>query len=288
MRNDNPLLDFTGLPRFAELRPAHVTPALGQLLAEARAAVASAERAGPVWEEFVTPLEDANERVGRAWGQIAHLHAVLDSPELRAAYNENLPKITQYWTELGQNQALFEKYRALRAAADFAALSSARQRIVENALRDFRLGGAELPADKKPRYAQIQDELARLAAKFSENLLDATNAWTLVIEDEKRLAGIPADVLQAARLQDGRGWKFTLHMPSYLPVMQYAEDRSLREEMYRASSTRASEFGNPAIDNTPLIARILPLRHEAARLLGYANYADVSLVPKMADSPSQV
>ena len=288
MRNDNPLLDFTGLPRFAELRPAHVTPALGQLLAEARAAVASAERAGPVWEEFVTPLEDANERVGRAWGQIAHLHAVLDSPELRAAYNENLPKITQYWTELGQNQALFEKYRALRAAADFAALSSARQRIVENALRDFRLGGAELPADKKPRYAQIQDELARLAAKFSENLLDATNAWTLVIEDEKRLAGIPADVLQAARLQDGRGWKFTLHMPSYLPVMQYAEDRSLREEMYRASSTRASEFGNPAIDNTPLIARILPLRHEAARLLGYANYADVSLVPKMADSSSQV
>jgi len=288
LRNDNPLLDFTGLPRFAELRPAHVTPALGQLLAEARAAVASAERAGPVWEEFVTPLEDANERVGRAWGQIAHLHAVLDSPELRAAYNENLPKITQYWTELGQNQALFEKYRALRAAADFAALSSARQRIVENALRDFRLGGAELPADKKPRYAQIQDELARLAAKFSENLLDATNAWTLVIEDEKRLAGIPADVLQAARLQDGRGWKFTLHMPSYLPVMQYAEDRSLREEMYRASSTRASEFGNPAIDNTPLIARILPLRHEAARLLGYANYADVSLVPKMADSPSQV
>ncbi|HEX9182852.1 MAG TPA: M3 family metallopeptidase [Burkholderiales bacterium] len=286
--SNNPLLDFSGLPRFAELKPAHVAPAIDQLLDEARAAVAHAEGARPVWHEFVTPLEDANERLGRAWGQVAHLHAVMDSPELRAAYNENLPKVTQYWTELGQNQALFEKYRALRDSPDFAALSPARQRIVENALRDFRLGGAELPAAKKPRYAQIQDELARLSAKFSENLLDATNAWTVVIEDEKRVAGIPPDVLEAARLADGRGWKFTLHMPSYLPVMQYAEDRLLREEMYRASSTRASEFGNPEIDNTPLIARILPLRHEAARLLGYASYADVSLVPKMADSPSQV
>jgi oligopeptidase A len=286
--SNNPLLDFTGLPRFAELKPVHVTPAIDTLLAQARAAVTLAERARPAWEEFVTPLEDANERLGRAWGQVAHLHAVLDSPELRTVYNENLPKVTQYWTELGQNQALFDKYRALRASAAFAALAPARQRIVENALRDFRLGGAELAAEKKPRYAQIQEELARLAAKFSENLLDATNAWTLVIEDASRLAGIPADVLQAARQEDGRGWKFTLHMPSYLPVMQYADDRALREEMYRASATRAAEFGKPEIDNTPLIARILALRHEAARLLGYASYADVSLVPKMADSPSQV
>jgi oligopeptidase A len=282
------LLDFTGLPRFAELKAFHVTPAIDMLLAQARTAVALAERARPAWEAFVTPLEDANERLGRAWGQVAHLHAVLDSPELRAAYNENLPKVTQYWTELGQNEALFDKYRALRTSAEFAALAPARQRIVENALRDFRLGGAELPAEKKPRYAQIQDELARLASKFSENLLDATNAWTLVVEDETRLAGIPPDVLQAARQEDGRGWKFTLHMPSYLPVMQYVQDRALREEMYRASATRASEFGKPEIDNTPLIARILTLRHEAARLLGYASYADVSLVPKMADSPTQV
>jgi oligopeptidase A len=284
----NPLLDFSGLPRFAELKPAHVTPAIDSLLAEARAAVAHAEQARPVWDEFIAPLEDANERLGRAWDQVAHLHAVLDSPEQRAAYNENLPKVTQYWTALGQNQALFEKYRALRASAQFAGLTPARQRIVENALRDFRLGGAELPADKKPRYAQIQEELARLSAKFSENLLDATNAHSVVIEDEKRVAGIPQDVLQAARQEGARGWKFTLHMPSYLPVMQYAEDRALREEMYRASATRAAEFGKPELDNAPLIARILPLRHEAARLLGYASYADVSLVPKMADSPSQV
>ena len=286
----NPLLDFSGLPRFAELKPAHVAPAIDALLAEARAAVARAEQAQPAWDEFVTPLEDANERLGRAWGQVAHLHAVLDSPALRAAYNENLPKVTQYWTELGQNLALFEKYRALRASSGFPGLSPARQRIVENALRDFRLGGAELPADRKPRYAQIQEELAGLGAKFSENLLDATNAWTLEVEDkdEARLAGIPADALQAARVEGRRAWKFTLHMPSYLPVMQYAQDRALREETYRASATRAAEFGKAELDNTPLIARMLPLRHEAARLLGYASYAEVSLVAKMADSPSQV
>ncbi len=284
----NPLLDFSDLPRFAEITPAHVAPACDALLAEARAAVARAEQAQPVWDEFVTPLEDANERLGRAWGQVAHLHAVLDSPELRAAYNQNLPKVTQFWTELGQNLALFEKYRALRASKEFAALTPARQRIVENALRDFRLGGAELPADRKPRYAQIQDELAQLAAKFSENLLDATNGFSILVESDQRVAGIPQDALEAARQEGGRGWKFTLHMPSYLPVMQYAEDRVLREDLYHASATRAAEFGKPELDNTPLIARILPLRAETASLLGYPSYADVSLVPKMADSPAQV
>ncbi|MDH4175333.1 MAG: M3 family metallopeptidase, partial [Betaproteobacteria bacterium] len=214
--------------------------------------------------------------------------AVLDSAELRAAYNENLPKLTQFWTELGHNEALFAKYRALRAAPEFSALTPARQRIVDNALRDFRLGGAELPASAKPRYAQIQDELAGLGAKFSENLLDATNAFSQVIEDEARLAGLPADIVQAAKRDGEPGWKFTLHMPSYLPVMQYAEDRALREAMYRASATRAAEFGNPGLDNTPLIARILPLRREAAQMLGYPSYAELSLVPKMAESPAQV
>jgi oligopeptidase A len=213
---------------------------------------------------------------------------VLDGPELRAAYNENQPKMTQFWTALGQNEALFAKYRALRDAPQFAALSAARRRIVEHALRDFRLGGAELPAADKPRYAQIQEELAQIGTKFSENLLDATNGWTLEVEDETRLAGIPQDVRDAAWQDGARKWKLTLHMPSYLPVMQYAEDRALRESMYRASATRASEFGRPELDNTPLIARILPLRREAARLLGYGSYADMSLVPKMADSPAQV
>jgi oligopeptidase A len=263
-----------------------------QLLDEARAAMRRAEDVPATWESFVEPLEDANERVGRAWGQVAHLHAVLDTPPLREAYNAALPAVTQYWTELGQNLRLFEKYRALRAAPEFAQLTAARQKVVENALRDFRLSGAELPAEKKPRFAAIQEELARLEAKFSENVLDATNAWTITLEDEPRLKGIPADVLEPAReaaAKDGkRGWKFTLQAPSYLPLMQYAEDRALREQMYRANATRASEFGKPELDNTPLIAKILALREENAHLLGYANYADVSLVPKMAETPAQV
>jgi len=294
---DNPLLDFTGLPRFAEIRPEHIAPAVDALLAQARAAVSAAEDAAPTWEAFVSPQEDAHERLGRAWGQVSHLHGVMDTPPLREAYNANLPKISQYWTELGQNLRLFAKYRELKDSAAFAQLGAARQRVVENALRDFQLSGAELDAAKKPRFAAIQEELAKLGAKFSENLLDATNAWSIVIEDEKRLAGIPEDVLHAAkelaekdstRRESGTGWKFTLHMPSYFPVLQYAEDRELRHTLYRASATRASEFGNPEWDNTPLISRILELRRESARLLGYASHAEVSLVPKMAQSPAQV
>ena len=237
----NPLLDFSALPRYDEIEPAHVAPAIDRLLAEARDAVKRAEQANATWEAFVEPLDDANERLARAWGQVAHLHAVLDSPGLRAAYNESLPTVTQYWTALGQNLALFEKYRALRESSEYAALSPARRRIVDHALRDFRLGGAELAVAQKTRFARVQEELATLAAKFSENVLDATNAFSVVLEDERRLAGIPADVLAAAReaaLKDGGNgkprWKFTLHMPSWLPVMQYAEDRALRETMYRA------------------------------------------------------
>jgi len=288
----NPLLDFSGLPRFAEIRPEHVSPAVEALLEQARAAVAVAEAAAPAWESFVSPLEDAHERLGRAWGQVSHLHGVMDTPPLREAYNANLPKITQYWTELGQNLKLFARYRELQDSPAYAGLTAARRRVVANALRDFRLSGAELDAAKKPRFAAIQEELAKLGAKFSENLLDATNAWSIVIEDEKRLAGIPEDVLQAAREAAGKdqkaGWKFTLHMPSYFPVLQYADDRELRETLYRASATRASEFGKPEWDNTPLISRILELRRESAQLLGYASHAEVSLVPKMAQSPAQV
>ena len=288
----NPLLDFSGLPRFAEIRPEHVASALDRLLEDGRATVESALGASLDWESFVGPMEDANERIGRAWGQVSHLHAVMDSPDLRMAYNAMLPKLTQYWTELGQNQALFEKYKALASSAQFKSLSRARQRIVENALRDFRLGGAELPAQKKKRYAEVQEELAKLSAKFSENLLDATNAFSIVV-DASRIAGLPEDVLAAAKeaaSKDGKphGWKFTLHAPSYMPVMQYADDRQLRETMYRESATRASEFGKPEWDNTALIARIVELRREIAQLLGYKNFAEVSLVPKMAQSPDQV
>lgn len=288
----NPLLDFSGLPRFDEIRPEHVAPAIDALITEARAAIERAARAEASWEAFVQPLDDANERLGRAWGQVAHLHAVLDSAELRAAYNENLPKVTRYWTDLGQDERLFARYRALREAPGFAACGRERRKVVENALRDFLLGGAELPDAKKTRFAAIQQQLAGLSAKFSENLLDATNAGSILVREEARLAGLPADAVVAAReaaAKDGaEGWKFTLHMPSWLPAMQYAEDRPLRETLYRQSVTRASEFGRPEWDNTPLIAQIVRLRAEAAALLGYRSHAEVSLVPKMARTPDEV
>ena len=262
-----------------------------QLLADARAAMRGAEKAPATWQDFVRPLEDASERLSRAWGQVEHLHAVLDSPPLRDAYNASLPKVTQFWTELGQNQRLYEKYRELKAAPEYARLTPARRKLVENALRDFRLGGAELPAELKPRYAAIQEELASLSAKFSENVLDATNAFSIFV-DETRISGIPADSLAAAKEaaeKDGKqGWKFNLQMPSYFPVLQYADDRALRETLYREGVTRASEFGTPERDNTPLIERILNLRKEDSALLGYPNYAEVSLVPKMAQTPWQV
>ncbi|MGH2567990.1 MAG: M3 family metallopeptidase, partial [Bacteroidota bacterium] len=220
-----------------------------------------------------------------------HLHAVLDSPELREAYNANLPKLTEFWTELGLNQALFEKYRELKASAEFASLSPARKRIIENALRDFRLSGAELPQERKARFAEIDQELSKLGSKFSDNLLDATKAFSIVV-DEKRIRGIPGDVLAAAReaaQKSGKlGWKFTLLAPSYGPVMKYADDRALRETLYKESATRASELGKQEWDNTLNIARIVVLRKEQAELLGYRNYAEVSLVPKMAQSTAQV
>ncbi|WP_041433241.1 M3 family metallopeptidase [Thiobacillus denitrificans] len=293
-KGSNPLLDFSGLPRFAEFKPEYVTPAVDALLAECRAAVARAEAADTPaeWDAFVAPLEDANEKLGRAWGQASHLHSVMDSPELREVYNANLPKITVYYAELGQNEALYAKYKALAASPAFAALSPARRKVVDNELRGFRLGGAELPADKKARFMQVQEELAQLSTKFEENLLDATNDYALIIDEKGELAGIPDDVLEAARAAaeaaGTTGWKFTLHMPSYLPVMQYADSRELRQILYRAYVTRASEFGKPELDNTPLIARILKLRRESAELLGFKSYAEESLEAKMAESPREV
>jgi len=290
----NPLLDFSGLPRFADIRPEHVTPAVDQLLAECRAAVehAVADTTEADWQHFVAPLDDANEKLGRAWGQVSHLHSVMDTPEMREAYNANLPKITLYFAELGQHEGLFRKFKALKARPDYAALSDARKKIVDNELRDFRLGGAELPDDKKARFLDLQEELAKLSAKFEENLLDATNDYALIIDDKDELAGIPEDVLETARAAaeaaGTSGWKFTLQMPSYLPVMQYADSRELRQILYRAYVTRASEFGKPELDNTPLIAAILKLRREAAQMLGFNSYAEVSLAPKMADKPAEV
>ena len=292
--SSNPLLDFSGLPRFSEIRPDHVAPAIDQLLAGAEAAVAEAETVSPVtWEAFAVPLEDATERLARAWNQVAHLEAVANTPELRAAYNEALPRITRFWSGLGQNAALFAQYRRLAQDPGFDGWSPARRKVVENALRDFRLGGAELPPEDKARFGAIREELAALAARYSQNVLDATDAFALYVEDEARLAGLPADVLAACRAAAGRegraGWKLGLQMPVYLPVQTYAEDRALRAELYRANVVRASELGDdPALDNTALIDRILALRAELAGLLGFDSYAAYALATRMADTPADV
>jgi oligopeptidase A len=295
----NPLLDFSDLPRFDAIKPEHVTPAIAALLDENRAVVAQLEApmAPVTWSNFVEPLENSTEKLGRAWGVVSHLNAVMDTPELRTAYNENLPKVTEFWTALSQNLALFEKYKALKAGTEYASLSTARKKIVENALRDFRLGGAELPNEKKARFAEIQEKQAALSTKFSENVLDATNDYALIVTNLEELAGLPEDAVhaaQAAAEKDGKvGFKFTLHFPSYFPILQFADNRALRETIYRANATKASELGTvfskcAEWDNTQNIIDLLKLRDEEAKLLDYKNFAEVSLVPKMAQTPQQV
>ncbi|MDR3391530.1 MAG: M3 family metallopeptidase [Sulfuriferula sp.] len=289
----NPLLDFTGLPHYCDIKATDVTPAIDKLLQEnleLTARLLAADQ--PTWLTFIQPMEDANEKLSRAWGPVSHLNSVMNSPELREVYNDNLPKITQYYASLAQNLALFNKFRELGQSQEYSILSAARKKIVENELRDFRLGGAELAVEDKPRFLEIQEQLAQLSAKFEENLLDATNAYSLIVDNVAELSGLPEDVLltawEAAKRDERTGWKLTLHAPSYLPVMQYADNRSLREKMYRAYVTRASEFGPSELDNTSLIADIVRLRHEAALMLGFADYAELSLASKMAESPQQV
>ena len=290
----NPLLHFSGLPQFDRIRPEHVTPAIDQLLEEGRALVERLAGAAetPTWEHFARPLEDMEERLARAWSQVSHMNSVVNTPELREAYNASLPKLTAFYADLGQHEGLYAKFRTLASSAEFALLSAAQRRIVENELRDFRLGGAELPADKKARFKEIQEALSTLSARFEENLLDTTNAYALYVASAGELAGIPDDALQAAReaaeADSKPGWKFTLHFPSYMPAMQYGHHRPLRETLYRAYATRASEFGKAEWDNTALIGEILQLRAEAAGLLGFSDYARLSLATKMAQTPAEV
>ena len=290
----NPLLDFSGLARFDAIRPADVGPAITALLEENRAALTRLEDpATPAtWHDFIEPLENVTERLSRAWKAVEHMNAVVDTPELRTVYNENLPAVTEFWAGLGQNLALFRKYQAIAASGEYAGFDAVRKRVIDNALRDFRLGGAELPEDRKPRFAAIQERQAALAQKFSENVLDATNEYALWFDDAKALAGLPDDAIAAARGRaeaEGKpGYKVTLHMPSYLAVIQYAEDRALRQKIYQAYTTRASELGPETRDNSALIVETMRLRVEEAALLGYDNFAQVSLVPKMADHPQQV
>jgi oligopeptidase A len=296
----NPLLDFSDLPRFADIKPEHVTPALDVLLADAQAAVdhASAPETPATWKDVVESEEYASERLSRAWSVVGHLNAVADTPELRAAHAENLPRMTEFFASVGQNLALYEKYKAIAASSEHETLTAERQKMLSNALRGFRLSGAELPEDRKPRFARLQEEQAALSKGFSDHVLDATNAFSYLVKNESELAGLPEDVIQAAReaaqKDSQEGWKFTLHFPSYFPVMQYAEHRPLRESIYRAYVTRASELGTTYgdgkadWDNTANIVEQLKLRAEEAQALGYQNFAEVSLAPKMAESPAQV
>jgi oligopeptidase A len=290
----NPLLDFSGLPRFAEIVPEHVGPAVDALIAEARATIerVATLAEAPGWDNFVQPLADTLDRLGRSWGQVTHLNAVVNTPALREAYNANLPKVTSFHTDLGQDERLFSRYRALADSPDFASLDAPRKRLIANTLRDFRLSGAELPAGRKARFKAIEQELSQLSSRFEDNVLDATNDHGLFISDAAKLSGIPADVQEAAKKaaeeENKPGWKLSLRAPCYYPVMQYADDRGLRETLYRAYATRASEFGKAEWDNSALIDRIVVLRRESAALLGYKSYAEVSLVPKMARDPAEV
>ena len=297
----NPLLDNPGLPAFSQIRPEHVEPAIDARLAACRAEIEHLTREVPIptWETFVEPLEEMDDTLSRTWSPVGHLNGVLNSDALRAAYNACLPKLSDYGTEVGQNVDLFRAYQAVAALEH---LDATQRKLLDNALRDFHLSGVDLPADKKARYKAISLELSRLTSKYSENLLDATNAWSKRITDPTDLAGLPESALALARQNaeqraaeegssgDQPGWVLTLDMPSYLPVMTYADNRDLRFEVYQAYGTRASDQGPHAgqWDNGEIMERILALRHELAGLLGFANYAERSLATKMAPSTEAV
>ncbi len=288
----NPLLDFTDLPPFDRIRPEHVAPAMDALLGSADAALerVTAPDFPADWSAIARELDVATERLGQAWGAISHLNSVADTPELRAAYNEALPRVTEFWTRLGADERLYAKYKAIAPEK----LNAEQRQAHQNALRNFVLGGADLRGAAKERFAAIQERQAELSQKFSENTLDATDAWAYYATLDE-LEGVPADVQQAARAtaqSEGKeGYKLTLKMPCYLPVMQFARSSALRQKLYRAHSTRASdqaEGDGSRFDNSALIREILALRQEEARLLGYQNFGEVSVVPKMADTPQQV
>ena len=287
---NNPLLEFSGLPLFDRITPADVNPAITDLLKNADAALAEVTRTEfPAdWTRISQVLDTATEKLGRAWGAVSHLQAVVDTPELRAAYNAELPRITEFWTRLGADEALYAKYKAI----DPAKLNHEQRHARELALRNFVLSGAELTGVAKERFAAIQERQAEISQLFSEHVLDATDAWSLIVSKDET-AGIPDDVLQtahAAAVADGKdGYKLTLKMPCYLPVMQYAHSSDLREKLYRAYATRASDQSQHLqFDNSAVLKEILQLRLEEAALLGYANHAQVSLASKMAESPEHV
>lgn len=291
---DNVLLNLGDEPRFDQVKTEHIKPALQTAIAQAREAIAAIKaQSDATWANTVEPLTDITERVGRIWGVVAHLNSVVDTPELRAVYNEMMPEITVFFTEIGQDIELYERFKAIKADKAFAKLTDAQQTKLNHDLRDFVLSGAELPSEQQAELAALQTEGAQLSAQFSQNVLDATDAFALYFDDADALAGIPEDALAmfaaAAEAEGKSGYKVGLQMPHYIAVMQYADNRDLRQQLYQAYVTRASELSNEGkFDNTANINRTLEIALQTATLLGFDNYAQLSLATKMADTPEQV
>jgi oligopeptidase A len=289
----NPLLSDQSPPAFSAIRPEHVEPAIDQLISEGRALVKrlTADISNASWDSMVQPIEEEDDRLARAWSPVSHLNAVMSSDELRAAYNACLPKLSEYSTEIGHNERLYQGYKRV---LETDVLDAAQRKMLSNALRDMHLAGVDLPADKKARFKEINQELSRLSATFEENLLDATNAWHLQLTDRDALAGLPDSAIKLAKqLAEERGldgWVLTLDLPSYLPAMKHANSRDLRLKLYEAYTTRASDKGPYAgrWDNSQVIEDLLRLRHEQALLLGLSNFAEVSLASKMARNTDEV
>lgn len=296
----NPLLSFVeskdGLPPFSQIKPEHVQLAVEQAIADCRAQVEKVLAGGaePTWDSLCEPLTETDDRLSRLWSPVSHLNSVQNSEELREAYEACLPLLSEYGTWVGQHKGLYEAYKALKASDEFASLNTAQQKSITDALKDFELSGIGLPADQQKRYGEISKRLSELGSKFSNNVLDATMGWTKHITDEAKLAGMPESAMAAAKAnaeaKELGGWLLTLEMPSYIPVMTYCDNQALRQEMYEAFVTRASDRGPNAgkWDNTEVMAEELKLRHEIARLLGFSSYAEKSLATKMAETPAQV
>jgi len=293
----NPLLtNNSSLPLFSQIKPEHIEPAITQLLDEARAVVKQQLKTNTryTWKNLIEPIENAEDRLNKAWSPVSNMNSVVNTDDLRLAYNACLPKLSEYSTEMGQNERLFNAYQFIANSEEYVSLDSAQKKIIQNALRDFKLSGVDLENEKKQRYKEISQELSRLASNYEENLLDATNAWSKHIRIEQDLEGLPASAMaqakQTAENQNLDGWMITLQSPSFQAVMTYANDRELRREHYEAYSTRASDQGpeNEQWDNSLIMEQILALRHEKAQLLGFKNYAELSLATKMAKKPEDV
>ncbi|WP_447774057.1 oligopeptidase A [Aeromonas veronii] len=293
---NNPLLTMDSLPPFSQIKPEQVQPAVIQAIADCKQKISDvlAQRDPHTWDSLIAPLEEVNDRLSRIWSPVSHLNSVLNSEALREAHDACLPLLSEFQTYVGQHEGLYQAYLALSQSDDFPLLSGAQRKEILNTLRDFRLSGIGLPAEAQQRYGEIQARLSELASRFSNNVLDATQGWHKLVADEAELAGLPDSVRAAARqmaeLKGKEGWLFTLDIPSYLPVMMYADNRELRAEMYEAFTTRASDQGPNAgkWDNSAIMSELLTLRRELAQLLGFANYAELSLATKMADKTEQV